>query len=117
MAAEATEHGRMTVVIRPSRGVLGRDIREPWGYRELAYFLVWRDVKVRYKQTVLGAAWAILQPFLLMIIFTIVLGHLAKLPSNGLPYPIFAYSALVPWQLFASALANAADSMVGNANL
>jgi len=75
-----------------------------WEYRELLYFLVWRDVRVRYKQTVLGAAWAILQPFLTMVVFSIFFGRLAGVPSDGIPYPVFAYTALLPWQLFAHAL-------------
>ena len=81
------------------------------------YFLVWRDVKVRYKQTVLGAAWAILQPFLTMVLFTVVFGRLAKLPSDGIPYPLFAYCALVPWQLFAYALVESSNSLVNNEKL
>jgi lipopolysaccharide transport system permease protein len=117
VTVDAPEHPRATVVIRPARGAFGRNVRELWPYRELAYFLVWRDVKVRYKQTVLGAAWAIIQPLLLMVVFSVFLGHFAKLPSNDLPYPIFSYAALVPWTLFASALAAASDSMVGNSNL
>jgi lipopolysaccharide transport system permease protein len=92
-------------------------LREVWEYRELAYFLVWRDIKVRYKQTLLGAAWAILQPFLLMVVFSVVLGKFAKLPSNGLPYPVFTFAALVPWMLFAQALTAASDSLVNNGHL
>lgn len=91
--------------------------REWWAYRELLFFLVWRDVKVRYKQTILGAAWAILQPFLTMIIFSVFFGGLAKIPSDNLPYPIFAYAALVPWTFFASGLTQAANSVVNSANL
>jgi lipopolysaccharide transport system permease protein len=88
-----------------------------WEYRDLLYFLVWRDVKVRYKQTVLGAAWAILQPVLATIVFSIFFGRLAKLPSDGIPYPVFAYVALVPWQLFSFCLGESASSLVSNQNL
>jgi len=92
------------IVIRPSRGWVSLRLRDLWEYRELLYFLVWRDVRVRYKQTVLGAAWAILQPFLTMVVFSIFFGRLAGVPSDGIPYPVFAYTALLPWQLFAHAL-------------
>jgi lipopolysaccharide transport system permease protein len=86
-------------------------------YRELLFFLTWRDIKVRYKQTFLGIAWALLQPLLTMLIFSIIFGSLAKLPSDGIPYPIFTYVALLPWQLFAFALTNSSNSLVGNQNL
>ena len=92
-------------------------LREIWQYRELFYFLVWRDVKVRYKQTVLGAAWAVIQPFFTMIVFTIFFQKLAKMPSDGIPYPIFSYSALVPWTYFHMAVTNAGNSLVANSNL
>ena len=92
-------------------------IREFWHYRELFYFLVWRDVKIRYKQTLLGATWAIIQPFFTMIVFTLFFGKLAKMPSDGIPYPIFSYSALLPWTYFSVSLTNAGNSLVGNANL
>jgi len=105
------------VVYEPKSGWATLDLRELWAYRELLYFLVWRDVKVRYKQTVLGAAWAVLQPFLLMVVFSVFLGRLAGVPSEGLPYPIFAYSALVPWTFFASSLSGASESLVANSNL
>ena len=104
-------------VIQSSTGWVSLNLRELWRYRELLYFLVWRDVKVRYKQTVLGAAWAILQPFFTMVVFSIFFGRLAKIPSDGLPYPIFAYCALLPWQLFAHALTESGNSLVGNQNL
>jgi lipopolysaccharide transport system permease protein len=93
------------------------NIRELWEYRELLYFLVWRDIKVRYKQTVLGATWAILQPFLTMVVFSVFFGSLARLPSDGVPYPIFAYCALLPWQLFAHALTESGNSLVANRHL
>ena len=104
-------------VIQSSTGWVSLNLREFWRYRELLYFLVWRDVKVRYKQTVLGAAWAIVQPFFTMVVFSIFLGRLAKVPSDSLPYPIFAYCALLPWQLFAHALTESGNSLVGNQNL
>jgi homopolymeric O-antigen transport system permease protein len=88
-----------------------------WDSRELLYFLVWRDLKVRYKQTVLGAAWAVIQPFLTMVIFAVVFGRLARLPSDGLPYPVFAYCALVPWSYFATALAQSSNSLVDQSRL
>jgi len=105
------------IVIRPSHGWVSLRLRDLWEYRELLYFLVWRDVKVRYKQTVLGAAWAILQPFLTMIVFSIFFGRLAKVPSEGIPYPVFAYTALLPWQLFAHALTESGTSLVANQQL
>ena len=97
--------------IRPSSGWVSLQLGELWEYRELLYFLTWRDIKVRYKQTALGAAWAILQPFLTMIVFTIVFGKLAKLPSDDVPYPILVFVALLPWQLFASAFSEASGSL------
>jgi len=92
-------------------------LREFWHYRELFYFFIWRDVKVRYKQTVLGASWAIIQPFFTMVVFTLFFGRLAKMPSDGIPYPIFSYSALLPWIYFSGALTNVGNSLVGNVNL
>src|SRR5437870_2904065 len=98
--------------IAPPRGWLELNLREIWEYRELLYFFVWRDVKVRYKQTAIGAAWAVLQPLLTMLVFSLFFGKLAKLPSHGLPYPIFYYSALLPWMYFSSALLNATNVVV-----
>ena len=103
--------------IQPSKGWVSLRLNELWQYRELLYFLTWRDIKVRYKQTVLGAAWAILQPFMTMVVFSLFFGALAQIPSDGVPYPIFSYTALVPWTFFASGLSNSADSLVGSANL
>jgi lipopolysaccharide transport system permease protein len=103
--------------IRPSPGWVALNLADLWEYRELLYFLTWRDIKVRYKQTLLGAAWAILQPFLTMVVFSLFFGRLAGIPSDGIPYPIFAYAALVPWSFFAAGLNNSANSLVGNANL
>ena len=103
--------------IQPSKGWVSLKLRELWEYRELLYFLTWRDIKVRYKQTVLGAAWAILQPFMTMVVFSLFFGNLAKIPSDGVPYPIFSYTALVPWTFFAAGLGAASNSLVGSANL
>ena len=100
--------------IRPVSGGVRLNLGDLWEYRELLYFLVWRDLKVRYKQTVLGAAWAIIQPLLLMLVFTVFFGRLIGVPSEGLPYSIFAYTALLPWQLFARALSDASVSLVAN---
>jgi lipopolysaccharide transport system permease protein len=104
-------------VIKPSRGWLALNMREVWEYRELLYFLTWRDIKVRYKQTVIGAAWAILQPFFTMVVFSLFFGRLARMPSDDIPYPIFSYAALVPWQFFASGLSQSSGSLVASANL
>ena len=103
--------------IEPSRGWVSLKLNELWEYRELLYFLTWRDIKVRYKQTALGAAWAIIQPFFTMVVFSLFFGKLAKIPSDGLPYPIFAYAALVPWTFFANGLSQSSNSLVGSANL
>ena len=105
------------IVIRPSSGWISLKLKEVWNYRELLYFLVWRDIKVRYKQTALGAAWAIIQPFFSMVIFSLFFGKLAKMPSDGIPYPIFAYTALVPWTFFANGLSQSSNSLVDSANL
>jgi lipopolysaccharide transport system permease protein len=104
-------------VIRPSKGWRALNFREIWEYRELLYFLVWRDVKVRYKQTALGAAWAILQPLLATVIFTVFFGRLANIPSDGVPYPLFAFTAMLPWQIFAHALGESGNSLVANQHL
>ena len=103
--------------IEPTRGWVGLNLKDLWDYRELLYFLTWRDIKVRYKQTALGAAWAVLQPFLTMVVFSVFFGNLAKVPSDGLPYPIFSYTALLPWQLFAYALSGSGNSLVANQRL
>lgn len=103
--------------IAPSQGWVSLQLKELYAYRELLYFLIWRDVKVRYKQTALGAAWAIIQPFFTMLVFSLFFGRLAKMQSDGLPYPVFAYAALVPWTFFAQGLSQASDSLVGSANL
>src|SRR5213594_3473957 len=103
--------------IAPSRGWVSLKLSELWEYRELLYFLVWRDIKVRYKQTALGAAWAILQPVMTMVVFSVFFGRLAKMPSDGIPYPVFAYAALLPWQLFAYALSESGNSLISNQGL
>lgn len=103
--------------IEPLRGRASLKLWELWEYRELLYFLLWRDIKVRYKQTVIGAAWAVVQPLMTMIVFTVIFSNFAKMPSDGLPYPIFAYTALLPWNLFANALNRCSGSMVSEAHL
>jgi lipopolysaccharide transport system permease protein len=105
------------VVIEPSRGWTSLKLGELWEYRELLYFLAWRDIKIRYKQTALGLAWAVLQPLITMLIFALFFGKLAKMPSDHIPYPLFAFAALVPWTFFANGLTQASNSLVGSANL
>jgi lipopolysaccharide transport system permease protein len=107
----------MVAYIRPSHGWSGIDLAELWRYRELLYFLVWRDVKVRYKQTVLGALWAILQPFLTMVVFSIFFGRFIGVPTDGSPYPVFSYAALLPWQLLEAGVGKAGTSLVAGRNL
>src|ERR1700684_4144947 len=107
-------HAAVMVRIEPPRGLLELRLRELWEYRELLYFFVWRDVKVRYKQTVIGVAWVILQPLMTMGVFTIFFGKFAKLPSEGLPYPVFYFAALVPWTYFAQALQHCTTIVVAN---
>ena len=106
-----------TTVIEPAAGWLGLHLAELWSYRELLYFLVWRDLKVRYKQTALGVAWAVLQPLATMLVFALFFGRLARLPSDGVPYPLFAYTALVPWTFFAAGLTLSANSVVASQSL
>src|SRR5436309_9267880 len=106
-----------TLRIESQQGFISLRLKELWEYRELLYFLVWRDVKVRYKQTALGAAWAVIQPFFTMVVFTLFFGRLARIPSDGIPHPLFYYTALVPWTFFAGALSQSSDSLVGSANL
>jgi lipopolysaccharide transport system permease protein len=106
-----------TVRIQPTRGLFNLDLAAIWEFRELLYFFVWRDVKVRYKQTIIGSAWAIVQPLTTMIIFTLIFGHLAKIPSDGLPYSIFAYTALLPWNYFSQAVTRSSSSLISNTNL
>ena len=106
-----------TVVIQATRGLSALQLRAVWEYRELLYFLVWRDVKVRYKQTALGVTWVVLQPVISTLVFTFIFGLLLNVPSNGLPYPVFAYAGLLPWQYFASALTRTSSNLVDNTNL
>ncbi len=106
-----------TVRIRPSKGWVSLKLGDLWESRELLYFLIWRDIKVRYKQTALGASWAIIQPVMTMVVFSLFFGKLGKIPSDGIPYPIFAFTALVPWTFFANGLTHGSNSMVGSANL
>jgi lipopolysaccharide transport system permease protein len=112
----AVPAGQSTVVIKPSRGWVPIQLRDLWAYRELLYFLAWRDVKVRYKQTVFGAAWAVGQPLLMMIVFTVFFGRIASLHYDQ-PYPVVVYTALVPWTFFAQSVANSSESLVVNASL
>jgi lipopolysaccharide transport system permease protein len=106
-----------TLVLKPSKGLIRLNLGDVWAYHELLYFLIWRDVKVRYKQTVLGAVWAILQPGMTMVVFSVIFGRLAEMPSEGVPYPVFAFTALLPWQLFAYALTESSNSLVGSQSL
>lgn len=114
---QATSDKETPTIIEPHNGWNAIDLAEVWKYRELLYFLTKRDIKVRYKQTVLGGLWAIIQPFLMMVVFTLFFGRLAKMPSDGIPYPIFVYAGLLPWSYFANALSASGNSLVGSANL
>ena len=119
-AGEAPPHllpEKPLVVIESRRARAGAGLRDLWAYRELLYFLTWRDVKVRYKQTFLGVAWAVLQPVFMMLIFTLFFGRLAGIPSDGVPYPLFAYAGLLPWTFFSTAVTTGGNSMVSSANL
>lgn len=107
----------LITVIRPKKALSALDLKEMWLFRELVYFLTWRDLKVRYKQTLLGVLWAVLNPFLTMVVFSIFFGDLANVPSDGVPYPIFAYTALLPWTLFSNALSVASRSLVNNRHM
>ena len=96
--SEIVKHEPTTIYIKPSKGLAALNLRDLWTYRELVYFMIWRDIKVRYKQTMLGAAWAVIQPVMTMLVFTFLFGRIAKLPTDGnIPYPIFSYTALLPW--------------------
>jgi len=115
--SETRDLAETVTVIEPSSGWVAIRLREMWDYREVLYFLIWRDIKVRYKQTAIGATWAIIQPFMTMVVFSVFLGGLAKVPSDGISYPLFAFSALVPWTFFANGLQHSANSLVSNSNL
>ena len=106
-----------TIRIKPSTGLAALNLRDLWLYRELIFFMIWRDIKVRYKQTLLGAAWAVIQPVLTMLVFNFIFGTVAKVPTEGIPYPIFSYTALLPWGLFTTALNNASRSLTANQNM
>jgi len=116
-APGSTSQETFDIMIRPSRGWVALNLRELWRFRGLLYFLAWRDVKVRYKQTALGALWAIIQPVMTMVIFTVIFNRVAKINSGGIPYPIFSYCGLLPWTFFAYAMMQSSSSLVGNANL
>jgi lipopolysaccharide transport system permease protein len=116
-SAETLLRSPEIVHLKPSRGLAALNLRDLWVYRELIFFMIWRDVKVRYKQTLLGAAWAVIQPVLTMLIFNFVFGTVAKVPTEGIPYPIFSYAALLPWGLFTTALNNASRSLTSNQNM
>jgi lipopolysaccharide transport system permease protein len=115
--ADSTGAALSLTIIAPDRPAGAAGWRDLWAFRELLYFLIWRDLKVRYKQTVLGAAWALIQPVATMVVFAVFFGRLAKMPSNDVPYPLFAYAALVPWTYFATALSGGALSLVGSQHL
>jgi len=115
--AELTKHEPTTIYIKPSKGLAALNLRDLWTYRELVYFMVWRDVKVKYKQTLLGMAWAIVQPVMTMIVFTFVFDKVAKLPTDGIPYPVFSFTGLLPWGLFATALNQGSRSLVMHNNM
>jgi lipopolysaccharide transport system permease protein len=106
-----------TLDIRPSRGWVNLGLAELWAHRELLYFLTWREIKIRYKQTALGVAWAVIQPLFSMLIFSIFFGRLGKIPSDGVPYPLFVFAGLVPWMFFSNALSNSSNSVVNSAHL
>jgi lipopolysaccharide transport system permease protein len=119
MATKSTAlpHQPETIFIRPTTGLAALNLVDLWTYRELVVFMIWRDIKVRYKQTLLGAAWAILQPLLTMLVFNFVFGTVAKVPTDGVPYPIFSYAALLPWGMFTAALNTASRSLTANQNM
>ena len=114
---EQTKPATYERVIRPKKGFVAIDFGELWRYRELFVFLAWRDILVRYKQTAIGILWAVIQPFLIMIVFTVIFGGLAKFPSNGVPYAVMTFAAVLPWQFFANALSQGSGSVVGAAGM
>lgn len=117
LASPATPSQPNTILIKPQRGLAALNLRDLWLFRELIYFLTWRDIKVRYKQTLLGAGWAILQPLLQMVVFNLLFGDLAGLPTDGIPRPVFTYAALLPWNLFSTAISDAGRSLVTSRNM
>ncbi len=114
---ELTKQEPTTVYIKPSTGLAALNLKDLWTYRELVFFMVWRDVKVKYKQTMLGMAWAVIQPIMTMLVFTFLFGKVAKLPTDGIPYPVFAFTALLPWGLFVTALNQGSRSLVAHHNM
>lgn len=114
---ELAKHEPSTVYIKPSRGFAALNLRDLWNYRELILFMIWRDIKVRYKQTLLGALWAIIQPVMTMLVFNFLFNNVAKVSSDGIPYPIFSFTALLPWGLFTTALNQASRSLTSNHNM
>ena len=112
-----TDSRDRVTIIKPTTGWAALNLRDMWLYRELIFFMTWRDLKVRYKQTLLGVGWAILQPFMTMVVFSIFFGNLARVPSDGVPYPIFSFTALIPWTLFSKALQDASRSLVANSHM
>jgi lipopolysaccharide transport system permease protein len=115
--SELTKHEPTTIYIKPSKGLAALNLRDLWIYRELVFFMVWRDVKVKYKQTLLGMAWAVIQPVMTMLVFTFVFGSVAKVATDGIPYPIFSFAALLPWGLFEVALNQGSRSLVAHNNM
>jgi lipopolysaccharide transport system permease protein len=111
------KHEPTTIYIKPSHGLAALNLRDLWVYRELVFFMIWRELKVRYKQTLLGALWAVIQPVMTMVVFNFLFGKVAKVPTDGIPYPIFAYSALLPWGLFTAALNQGSRSLTSNHNM
>jgi lipopolysaccharide transport system permease protein len=114
---ELAKHDPATIYIKPSSGLTALNLRDLWTYRELVFFMIWRDIKVRYRQTLLGAAWAVIQPLMTMIVFNFLFGTVAKVPTDGIAYPIFAFTALLPWGLFTTALNQASRSLTSNHNM
>lgn len=105
------------IIIKPKKSLLSIDFKELWSYRELLYFLSWRDIKLRYRQTAIGIGWAVLQPFIMMVVFSVIFGGIAKLPSDNIPYPVFAFAGLLFWNVFSNAINNASQSLVSSANI
>jgi lipopolysaccharide transport system permease protein len=114
---KVSPHEPTTIYIKPTKGLAALNLRDLWVYRELVYFMVWRDVKVKYKQTMLGMAWAVIQPVMTMLVFTFLFGKVAKLPTDGIPYPVFSFTALLPWGLFVTALNQGSRSLVAHNNM
>lgn len=114
---KVSSHEPTTIYIKPSHGLAALNLRDLWVYRELVFFMVWRDIKVRYKQTLLGMAWAVIQPVMTMLVFTFLFGKVAKLPTDGIPYPVFSFTALLPWGLFVTALNQGSRSLVAHNNM